>query len=927
MSSSNKVPVCTGSLEAVTVAGAVLGSLARTLEEVEALALEPPRALDAAEEFPVSSRGLCIHGAQAAKLYGFTERFLTTRVDPLQPEHLVPHPIAADGAVAARDTIQGGAEERIAGVRRARKELVRRCNALLDAFERAKSSSTAAEVVMRRPHQDADSLVLSLSLEDDLVAMVLTLRSGQLIRPASLSLPAENKDVGTLVSASLQLLSASGFLEGGVGAGEHKALPHIVVSSAEPYAESVASATARLASLLVGRSVVHCHAHIAAVAAMAHCYLPALPLFHVLVLTATVQGLQYSLMRYTSDGSPAASCAIDCISHGQLQCVGAPPHQHGTDDAAPGVSALSFGPKWRRGGAYERNSALIAAPATIRRQIEDAGMGAWLTDLNAVCFASIGSAALAAFLSLRLPLEKAFPNVPVLTGFPDSGMCYAVTAPRDTEVPLRALTVEDGVVAFGASLLARPGLYPRCLTQPLGTLIGIKSNLVRQSSRWVNEGDQGAIVSVIPFFHCSSAFGSSSSRSAISLSSLARKGNHMMEIFPGDKLCLEVVEISIAGPAVDLNFASFHNSLWNSGYVCTEPPSLGKSAGSSLDVRALCMNRRLPTGLECRVLGRIPLDDSIECSVLAGSEATIAIELSLPEIGPCFEDRDKILSAMLLSVGTVGSGTSGSSSLHWLVRQVPLYSLSVRPPDASAAANHPPPADSPADDLPSSAAPDLCVEVILSCEEDANVCKSRGNSAMSGARPGASDASVALQSAVVSYSCGLQLDPLSAVLYSNRCAAQLQLAALATSNQATVSHASKLSNDDRDHLLKRALLDATASAMLRPEWSKAHSRLGETQFRLGNLQAAVDAYTRAYECELAELQQASPSTVESMKNRGMGHSSILRSLNEAMAALEAEKKQREQEDLRSESSKRQRKQGAATAGDGGAAKGSSCIVS
>jgi tetratricopeptide (TPR) repeat protein len=198
---------------------------------------------------------------------------------------------------------------------------------------------------------------------------------------------------------------------------------------------------------------------------------------------------------------------------------------------------------------------------------------------------------------------------------------------------------------------------------------------------------------------------------------------------------------------------------------------------------------------------------------------------------------------------------------------------------------------------------------------------------MSGARPGASDASVALQSAVVSYSCGLQLDPLSAVLYSNRCAAQLQLAALATSNQATVSHASILSNDDRDHLLKRALLDATASAMLRPEWSKAHSRLGETQFRLGNLQAAVDAYTRAYECELAELQQASPSTVESMKNRGMGHSSILRSLNEAMAALEAEKKQREQEDLRSESSKRQRKQGAATAGDGGAAKGSSCIVS
>jgi hypothetical protein len=935
-------------LETVTAAGAALGSLTRTLNEVEALALKPTmtQPADTMEQEPVSSRGLCIHGAQAAKLYGFTERFLTTRVDPLQPERLVPPPsAAADGAASAEADSLAGAEELIASVRRARKELVRRCNALLDAFERAKSFAVTAEVGTRQPDEEADGLALTVSLEDDFVSMVLTLRPdrpgppGLLLRPASVPLltATDSKgDVGAAVVGSMQLLSASGFLEGALSR-ENKIVPQMVVlSSAEPHAESVASAAARIESHLglgVGHaSVVLCHSHAAAAVAIAHCYLPAVPLVRVLVISASANAVQYSLMKYASDKSSAAGFAIDFIFHGQLQCLGSVPHMHGHGD-----SALPRGAKLvRRGGDKERAAALSCAPAAISRQIEDAGSGAWLECIDAVCFASMGSAALTAFTSLRLPLEKAFPGVPIISGFPDGGMRYVVNPPnhdvlkssgraaRDGEPLLRALTVEDGLAAFGASLLARPGLAPRCLAHPLGTLIGIKSNLVRQSSR-IEEGG-GTFVSLIPFYHCSSAFGSSSTRSAVSLRSLQRGGGRATGGLPDDKLCLEIVEISMAGSAMDSNSASFHNSMWNSGYVCMEPLHVGKSAEGTLDEKGLFMSRRLPAGYQCRVLGRVPLDESLECSVLAGAEAVMAIELNLPEIGLCFENRNTVISGILVSVGAVDSGTSGSPSVRWFARHRPVSSfLSPYP-----AVAHSPPADCLAEDGPSHAANDISVEVVLGCKEDADVCKSRGNSAMAGARPGAADAAASLQSAVFSYSCGLQLDPLSAVLYSNRCAAQLQMAGLSTTvSSATASHASKFSNNDRDQLLLRSLFDATVSATLRPEWSKAHSRLGETRFRLGHLQAAVDAYTRAYECELLELQQTSPGATESMKNRGVGHSSILRALNEALAALDAERKQQRDaaEELRSESSKRPRKQGAEAAAEDDRAKGSSCNVS
>lgn len=906
--------------DGVTAEGAVLGALARTLGEVEALAMEAPqRAADAegtADAAAINalaspSQGLCIHGAQAAKLYGFVERFLTTRVDPLQPESLVMPPHRPQGVQEV--SRPGNEEDRVLQIKRARKELVRRCNVLLDAFERARSVPAvppAATPGTAGSAACADGSYLMLSVEEDFLAMAVALRSGRLLRPSSVVLTAD-KDAVSAAVGSLQVLSACGFLEPGVGAtgggsSTHIVLP-VVLASAELYADNVASASSRLEAHMAGQPVLLCHAHTAAAVAVAQSYFPTLATCHVLVITCSSYVLSYSLVKHS--GSVMAESTVECVCHGQIQFVGT------SADPPSAAAALSLGGILKRGAAVDRSKVLLSAPSAIRKHFESVGLGAVLGSLDAVHFASMGATGASAFSTLRQSIENSFPSVPIITAFP--GNCMYFTAPATMpcsgnqsdelgggdssgDGAVRALGVEDGLVAFGASLLAQKYISLRC-TQPLGALIGIKSNLVWRSSP-VDE----AFVSVIPFFNCSSPFGSSAMRSSVALRRLMQSEG-TWDRSCGDVLCFEVVEISMVGAATDPSAGSFASGMWNSGFVCVQP-SITESI--SRDGAALFMNRNLPVGYSSRVLGRVPLDSSLVADVLSGAEVTVSIELTIPAIAACFKDRNEALSSMLVSMSLV-KDQNKESGLHWLMQNTALSSLSVHPSSSV------------------SDGPEVKrFDVLARCEVDANDCKSRGNSAMAIARPGSADVDAigALESAILSYSSGLQLDPLSAVLYSNRCAAQLQLVALIFANyNSSAASTSKSSIKERDRLLHRALQDAALSAGLRPQWSKAHARLGEARFRLGHLQAAVDAYTRAYECELAELEPASPSTVESMKNRGVGHSSVLRSLNEAMAALDACKKQREEEEQRqNESSKRPRKDGAASDRSEG---GSSCTVS
>lgn len=101
---------------------------------------------------------------------------------------------------------------------------------------------------------------------------------------------------------------------------------------------------------------------------------------------------------------------------------------------------------------------------------------------------------------------------------------------------------------------------------------------------------------------------------------------------------------------------------------------------------------------------------------------------------------------------------------------------------------------------------------------EAQQCKDKGNALFKAGR---------LEEAVVEYSCGVGLDQaMDAVLLCNQAACELKL-----------------------RRFEDALRSATASAELRPAWSKAHFRRAEALLGKGEQAASLEAFRKAQQLQ------------------------------------------------------------------------------
>lgn len=137
----------------------------------------------------------------------------------------------------------------------------------------------------------------------------------------------------------------------------------------------------------------------------------------------------------------------------------------------------------------------------------------------------------------------------------------------------------------------------------------------------------------------------------------------------------------------------------------------------------------------------------------------------------------------------------------------------------------------------SSAAPKKEETVVVDAETKvkADAAKAEGNKAM---------AAKDFETAVAKYTEAIALDPTNVVYLSNRAAAY-----------------SSLSQHEN------AVKDAEAAVEMKPDFSKAYSRLGLAQYALGNAKASMEAYKKGLEVEGSTPSEAMKKGYETAKKR------------------------------------------------------------
>lgn len=751
--------------------------------------------------------------SQLAKLFGFTEKLLLTRIDNMQ--------VTLDGGDAVDVELK-----------KTRKDLVGRCNALMDGLEKLKED-------IRTP---TDTIAAGISIgEDDLLQLAAVLNDCTPLRTVAVTSSGDGSAAADAVGyyqPSIQSLMAGFFpsLATACVVARHDLNPYTGMCAREEEGRS-------------GRRMRTVHTHTAAAAAIAS--LSPGNAACCLFLSFSASAFYFSIIRIDIPGQDSPS---------QISFVLSQRHHISTRGAQHYVVA----------------SAATIVPMLAKAVTEAKAEG--LSHIDGVILASSGPKTNTMYTYMRTALCEAFPDVPIVYPALDESNMLA----NETK-SFRGVRIEPEFVAHGAAVLAMSSLHsanvenisPRLVhvyDEPLACVVGLRARLMpaesyqQQSSETVSDLDSelDSLMTVIPFFTplSSSSPGESVEKTLTLMTygashvgtSPATKRGEVAAARNNNDLFLELVQVNVG-------CSGMATPGWADGVLQTAVPkkvqatTMSKLSGLSI-VPSPEANGPFLTGgalsstrgpFRYRVLARYRVEKLFDQCSSEGSEGPIALQQLLVKM-ELDDDRnvrmavrsgvlDSLVEAVVADEAVVNCNFENS-----------LYHLSTT--------------------ATFSPEPTQCFYV--ASPEEAERLKKKGNAHLKAGIGGAEfDSAV---SAVLDYSLALQWDPLNAVLYSNRCAARLKMCTLQRMQSDPTRNV--------DMWLSECLIDAQVCVQLRPTWSKGHSRLGEVLFRQNRLEASLEAYNKAYSCEVIE-QNVPPGTSPASNS-----SSILKSIREVQGALD-----------------------------------------
>ena len=743
---------------------------------------------------------------QVAKLYGFAEKLLTTKIDNLATD-----------------------DSSDIDFKRDRKELVKRCNNVMDSLEKRSDGEVDGVPVTAMGVTVSDDEIMNSSIGFDYSSF--------------LSVPSakgySNDDICSGIMTGISTRIRSGHLE--------QFPKRIVVSRHDPTPYNCYTIRDLLLNNRdfggVVQQVVSIHTHTAAATA----------LFHSTGNTGTFLLLSFSTNIFHSSfirvsyNSAGDGVEINYLFHNQRPVA--------TKGAV--TSLLS--------------SSSVIVPDLCRALHDTTLSDRGYIQLDGILLASGGARSNAMFSFIRGSIEQAFPDTPVMAPYQDNPLTAAADSLSGdflsigtTLVAMFGANLEfDGIFSWAYGGNIKRDLF--IVNEPITCMIGLKTSIVssvkelefestNQTGFDKNDSFNTEIFSISPFFN------PTSSRNSIATHCVALmdcSGVALNPVATHDDLQNAKADLNLYIDVlqVELNKIAGSQHLlcqgWNDGVVdaaISKGDQTSPDDGQTDDVF-------LMGPYKCRVLGKIP----ISCEYLNRKEY-VGQHRYVKHINLKLDIRHSNIFASISSFSATDSmDVSSNPCMGWDAENIPIIHQKNYSEEK----------------LRSSANSELFY--ICNPSESARL-KQSGNDLLSVVtiKNEHSPSELFVRSspvdlAISKYSLAIQWDPYNAILYSNRCAARLKAAGLLSSPKAH----SQLSYDSYLH---QSLSDAQSCVRIKPNWSKGYSRLGEVLFRQNRLKEATEAYSKAHECELSESADTAATRTQA------NSSSIQSALREVKAA-------------------------------------------
>lgn len=641
-----------------------------------------------------------ISSSQLAQLYGFTEKLLLTKIDNMQ--------IYVDGG-----------DETDPALRILRKDLVGRCNALMDSLEKRKDRAVDTRAV--------NTVAAGVSVgEDDFMQLAAMLTDGTVLHTAASSSAGDAvaDDVSGVYHPPVSHLVCSGFLSSLASAcvvARHDPTPYVRICAQEEERRS-------------GRRLRSVHTHSAAAAFVGSSLLRSAGCH--LFLSFSAYAVHISVIRITPSVDEAP-VLVDYIVYRQ--------HPVTSKGAQKNIAASA-------------NSTIPLITAAVNEAGTDS--------IETIVVASSGPRTKAMFALIRFALDEAYLGVPIL--FPG-----VMKADQD------GCSIPSDFVALGAALLAAADLRPadtpisiRILNEPIACIVGVRTRVMAAASYYPSHSDSEAsedlnsLMTVMPIctpseLICSDGIYIDKTLDLACHSvfdAVSNQDRNAECSCPPAQLFLELVQVEIGGTAGGISAAGWKEGTLQMAVPRKAAPVVAKLAGLSM-VSPIATTERFLTGgvlsstrgsLRYRVISRHPVEQVFEENRISN-----AVELLyLQHVQVVMQlDIDRNIKIGLLSI-PLGSPAVG----------IPLLTRC----DVTNCIYHLPPSNS--------LDPPTRFLMYLTNTKEADKLKTLGNDELKAASGGHEFSCT--QKAILQYSLALQWDPLNAVLYSNRCAARLKLCAL-----------------------------------------------------------------------------------------------------------------------------------------------------
>lgn len=752
-----------------------------------------------------------------AKLYGFTEKLLLTRVDNME--------VNKDGTDLPDD-----------GLRKTRKGLVGRCNALMDALEALKESVDSSET--RRQNEIAAGVCLG---DSDELQLSVVLNDCTALHTANTTIAGEaaSDAPGAYTPTLLPLWAGSFFpsLTGLCVVARHDATPFLGLCAREEGSR-------------IERPVHNVFTHSAAAAAVAT--LCPRPSACYMFISFTTHVFYYSIIRI-KHGAGESQSSIEYVLSRQ--------HQITTSGRCGLANFIS-------------SSAATLIPL-LQRSIEEIQSQSPL-HIDAILVCSYGSRTHTMYSHIRKPLLECFEGIPVLAPTLDLSKLENICEAN----ALQGVIFRPDYVAYGAAVLAMSrllcdsgqGSVVAVYNEPISCLVAVRSRVMPGGSYSADaitsdSSDRfDSLMTAMPIFFPSDSCSSgnniekeltlvacnTATESKSTQKAKASKPTRVGAECAADDLYVEIVQVEIG--CNGMGVPGWHDGLLQSA-VTRKGPSVLKAVGglSPLNKTDSFLSAGVLSSLRdqyrYRILGRYRIDQLFMNEALSQIKPGEPVELQqvIVKLGI---DSDRNVSVAIKASGPGAMDTVDDNYPCNLDNSI--YRIASTPSFATG----------------SSRAEDEFAFCLTSATES-GVLKKRANSQL---QEKSSDSAMEnTQEAVYNYSLGLQWDPLNSVLYSNRCAARLKLCALQRLREDPIKNI--------EEWLSQAWYDAQVCAQLKPGWSKGHSRLGEVLFHQNRLEASLEAYTKAYNCELTEKNL-------SHNAKASNNSTIYKALTDVRGALE-----------------------------------------